>query len=119
MNDNVLNYLLFNGYEDTFKDLYKNSDSQVDFRTLLNKRSEDSLESESRKSSETIERKFRSNSMQGDLGTRRARFGSGTHLSTGRASRPRRGSVRNLDLHLQDQDSKITKMLTFKKGRAA
>jgi hypothetical protein len=116
MNTNVLNYLLFNGFKETFTDLYKNSDSQMAYGTLLNKRNDDSVEKNERGKSEIFDRRFRSNSMQEDIGIRRGRSGSGTQLTSSRMTRQRKGSFRNVDLQKQDQNSKISKMLTFKKG---
>jgi hypothetical protein len=112
MNNNVLNFLLFNGYKDTFEDLYENTDSNIDLSLLLNK-----LESDKRKGSEKMQKMYRSNSFQNDMPYRRIRSNSGTKLSSSVIFKRRKSSFRHFDLQKQDENVKINKMLEFKKGK--
>jgi hypothetical protein len=111
MNNNVLNFLLFNGYKDTFEDLYQNTDSRIDLSLLLNK-----ANPKSRKDSENLQKMYRSNSFQNDIALRRIRSNSGTQLSSSAIFKRRKSSFRHLNMQKQDENVKINKMLTFKKG---
>lgn len=115
MNNNVLNFLLFNGHKDTFEELYRSTDSSADLAMLLNKKQKG--EQEPRKGSDSMTKMYRSNSFQSDLGLRRIRSNSGTNLSSSAIFKRRKSSFRHLDMKVQDENDKINKMLTFKKGK--
>lgn len=115
MNNNVLNFLLFNGHKETFEDLYRSTDSSADLGMLLNKKQ--TGEDNSRKDSDAMAKMYRSNSFQSNMGLRRIRSNSGTQLSSSAIFKRRKSSFRHLDLQVQDENGKIKKMLTFKKGR--
>ena len=116
MNNNVLNFLLFNGHKETFQELYKNTDCQLDYSALLNKTTNNSTEPITRRESANYSRRYRSNSFQNDIGIRRIRSGSGTQLSSSGVFKRRKTSFRRIDVKKQDENSKINKMLVFKKG---
>ena len=116
MNNNVLNFLLFNGHKETFQELYKNTDCQLEFSSLLNKKKDNLIEPISRRDSENYSRRYRSNSFQNNIGIRRIRSGSGTKLSSSGVFNRRKTSFRRIDIKKQDENSKINKMLIFKKG---
>lgn len=116
MNNNVLNFLLFNGHKDTFEDLYRNTDSQMDLAQLLNKQGSGDASAEPRGDSDSVAKMYRSQSFQSQSSLRRVRSNSGTQLSTSAVSRRRKSSFRHLDLQKQDGNAKVRKMLAFKKG---
>ena len=116
MNNNVLNFLLFNGHKETFQDLYKNTDCRLDLSSLLNKKDNKSSEDIIRRNSLSYSKRYRSNSFQNDFVIRRIRSGSGTQLSSSAVFKRRKTSFRRIDIQKMDENAKINKMLVFKKG---
>ena len=115
VNMNILNFLLVNGYKDTFEEFSKNTDCKESYETILNSKSKNKFMIMNRKLSEEVGSRFRSNSFQGNSSLRKIRSISGSQLGGSAIFQRRKGSFRKRDLNYTE-NQKILKILQFKKG---